>query len=227
MWPNAAGTSRRKQRLLDPPCPQKLRLFIFALYPQPFDPPVFAQCRTGKPKGQQEPSLKVVAKPGRPANSTAWNGGIMGSMKKWMLAAALAAGTLALAAAPAQAARIGVFVGARGLHSAFPWTGICLGGWLLRQRLLGAGLLELRPRRLWRPRDSRRRGHSAADRSFITATSIGESLSTGILAPNIFAGSSSFCCLHYAASPAWRGRFFLASFGPFARLIAGGEIPLA
>ncbi len=36
----------------------------------------------------------------------------MGSMKKWMLGAALAAGTLALTAAPAQAARIGVFVGA-------------------------------------------------------------------------------------------------------------------
>jgi len=38
----------------------------------------------------------------------------MGSMKKMMLAAALAVGTLGMAAAPAQAARIGVFVGVRG-----------------------------------------------------------------------------------------------------------------
>ncbi|MGO8932897.1 MAG: hypothetical protein ACLPLZ_13700 [Terracidiphilus sp.] len=38
----------------------------------------------------------------------------MGSMKKWMLGAALAAGALGLSAAPAQAARIGFYVGARG-----------------------------------------------------------------------------------------------------------------
>lgn len=36
----------------------------------------------------------------------------MGSMKKWLLGAALALGTFALTAAPAQAARIGVFIGA-------------------------------------------------------------------------------------------------------------------
>lgn len=35
----------------------------------------------------------------------------MGSMKKWMLATALATGALAITAAPAQAARIGVYVG--------------------------------------------------------------------------------------------------------------------
>jgi hypothetical protein len=35
----------------------------------------------------------------------------MGSMKKWMLGAALAVGTLAFSAAPAQAARIHVYVG--------------------------------------------------------------------------------------------------------------------
>ncbi len=47
----------------------------------------------------------------------------MGSMKKWMLAAALAAGTFALAAPPAQAARIGVFVGARAYIPPSPGPG--------------------------------------------------------------------------------------------------------
>jgi len=36
----------------------------------------------------------------------------MGSMKQWMLGAALAAGALGLGAAPAQAARFGVHIGA-------------------------------------------------------------------------------------------------------------------
>lgn len=36
----------------------------------------------------------------------------MGSMKKWMLGTALALGALAMTAAPAQAAHIGVFIGA-------------------------------------------------------------------------------------------------------------------
>jgi hypothetical protein len=36
----------------------------------------------------------------------------MGSIKKWMLGAALATGALAMTAAPAQAARIGIYVGA-------------------------------------------------------------------------------------------------------------------
>jgi hypothetical protein len=37
----------------------------------------------------------------------------MGSMKKWIFAAALAVGSLAMSAAPAQAARIDVYFGAR------------------------------------------------------------------------------------------------------------------
>ena len=37
----------------------------------------------------------------------------MGSMKRWMFGAALAVGALAMTAAPAQAARIGFYVGAR------------------------------------------------------------------------------------------------------------------
>ncbi len=36
----------------------------------------------------------------------------MGGIMKWMLGAAIVAGTLGMAAAPAQAARIGVYVGA-------------------------------------------------------------------------------------------------------------------
>jgi hypothetical protein len=40
--------------------------------------------------------------------------GSMKNMKKWMLAAALVAGTLGMAAAPAQAARVGIYVGAPG-----------------------------------------------------------------------------------------------------------------
>ncbi|MGO8756953.1 MAG: hypothetical protein ACLQG3_02400 [Terracidiphilus sp.] len=36
----------------------------------------------------------------------------MGSMKQWMLGAAVAVGALGLSAAPAQAARIGIYVGA-------------------------------------------------------------------------------------------------------------------
>ena len=47
----------------------------------------------------------------------------MGSMKKWMLAAALAAGIVGMGAAPAQAARIGVYIGARGYVPACPGPG--------------------------------------------------------------------------------------------------------
>jgi hypothetical protein len=47
----------------------------------------------------------------------------MGSMKKLMLGAALALGTLGLAAAPAQAARIGVFVGGPAYVPPCPGTG--------------------------------------------------------------------------------------------------------
>lgn len=36
----------------------------------------------------------------------------MGSMKQWMLGAALAAGAIGMTAAPAQAARVGIYIGA-------------------------------------------------------------------------------------------------------------------
>jgi hypothetical protein len=40
-----------------------------------------------------------------------WNGGFMSSMRNWMLGAALAVGALGMAAAPAQAAEFGVYIG--------------------------------------------------------------------------------------------------------------------
>ena len=57
------------------------------------------------------------------------------------------AGTLGMSAAPAQAARIGVYVGARnGVSSAVSRPGICLGLGLLEWRRLGSRLLEFRGR---------------------------------------------------------------------------------
>ncbi len=48
----------------------------------------------------------------------------MGSMKKWMLGAALAAGIVGMSAAPAQAARVlGVYVGAPGYVAPYPGPG--------------------------------------------------------------------------------------------------------
>jgi hypothetical protein len=77
---------------------------------------VFALDRTGKPKGHQEASPKAVASWGGQARRFAQNGGNMGSikkcLKKCLLGAALAAGVLGLSAAPAQAARIGFYIGA-------------------------------------------------------------------------------------------------------------------
>ena len=54
----------------------------------------------------------------------------MGSIKKWMLAAALAAGIVGMGAAPAQAARVGVYIGARGYVPACPGPGyVWVGGY--------------------------------------------------------------------------------------------------
>jgi len=47
----------------------------------------------------------------------------MGSLKKWMLAAALAAGIVGMGAAPAQAARVRVYVGAPGYVAPYPGPG--------------------------------------------------------------------------------------------------------
>jgi hypothetical protein len=74
--------------------------------------------QNGKLRRRQETSLKVMGKPESGlAKRSARNGGNMGSTKNWikkcLLGAALAVGALAMSAAPAQAARIGFYVGAR------------------------------------------------------------------------------------------------------------------
>jgi hypothetical protein len=79
---------------------------------QPSEQLVFEKSRTGNPREQQEPSSKVEEAGAGRAKRTAGNGGNMGSMKKWMLGAALAAGIVSMGAAPAQAARVGIFIGA-------------------------------------------------------------------------------------------------------------------
>ncbi len=56
----------------------------------------------------------------------------MGSLKKWMLGAALAAGIVGMGTAPAQAARIrlGVYVGGPGYVTPYPGPGyIWVGGY--------------------------------------------------------------------------------------------------
>ena len=60
----------------------------------------------------------------------------------------------------------------------------------------------------------------------ITATLTIATVTTGILtATTTFAGRSAFCCLHHAASPNWRGRFF-RSFGDFKHLRECGVTPV-
>jgi hypothetical protein len=60
----------------------------------------------------------------------------------------------------------------------------------------------------------------------MTAASTAATVTTGTLIGTItFAGSSAFCCLHHAASPIWRGRFF-RSFDDFKRLIRCGVTPV-
>ncbi len=56
----------------------------------------------------------------------------MGSMKKWMLGVALAAGIVGMSATPAQAARVhvGVYVGAPGYVAPYPGPGyVWVGGY--------------------------------------------------------------------------------------------------
>jgi hypothetical protein len=91
---------------------EKLRLFIFV----PFRNLPASRCLTCAERLARRSSKKQAPGWWRAgpdfADQSAQNGGIMGSMKKWMLGAALATGALAMTAAPAQAARIGVYVGA-------------------------------------------------------------------------------------------------------------------
>jgi hypothetical protein len=90
-----------------------LRPFIFA-DSRNLPLPQCLHVQNGKLKRQQETSLKVMGKPeSGQAKRSARNGGIMNSMKKFFLGAALAVGALTMSAVPAQAARIGFYVGAR------------------------------------------------------------------------------------------------------------------
>ena len=76
----------------------------------------------------------------------------MNSMKKFFLGAALAVGALAMSAAPAQAARVGVYFGARAVGiPACPGPGYAWVGGYWNNGFLGARLLELRRRPRRRP----------------------------------------------------------------------------
>ena len=91
---------------------EKLRTFIFVpLRNLPLR--WCLTCAERQANGAARNKLQGGGEPERTGKRSAQNGGIMGSMKKWMLGAALAVGALAMTAAPAQAARIGFYVGAR------------------------------------------------------------------------------------------------------------------
>jgi hypothetical protein len=86
-----------------------LRRFIFVFRTQPFEQTVFAQYIAGKPQRRQQPSLKRK-EPGRASDFQGrLDGGFMGSMRNWMLGAAVVAGTMGLGATTAQAAEIGIY----------------------------------------------------------------------------------------------------------------------
>jgi hypothetical protein len=71
-------------------------------------------CRVGELNGAARNKLQGDGEPkGGREKRPAQNGGIMSSIKKFFLGAALAVGALTMSAAPAQAARIGFYVGAR------------------------------------------------------------------------------------------------------------------
>jgi hypothetical protein len=88
---------------------RKLRRFIFDLKPQPFDRKVFAQDITGTPLRQQEGNLKRREAGLAYQRNGQLDGGVMGSMRNWVLGAAVLAGTLGLGAAKAQAAEFRVY----------------------------------------------------------------------------------------------------------------------
>ena len=90
---------------------EKLRLFIFVLARNIFLQPMLNQYITGAPKGQQETSSKrKEAGPDSRFSQPGRRRGVMGSMRKWMLGAAMVAGVAAVGATTAQAAEFGVYV---------------------------------------------------------------------------------------------------------------------
>jgi hypothetical protein len=111
--PATKSVRQRKVAPHKPGCNGKLRFFIFAWEPQPSELPVFIQLRTGEPGSRKEARFREAASWSGLQERTDRTGGIMTNLKKLALGAAMVAGTLGMSAAPAQAARVGVFVGGR------------------------------------------------------------------------------------------------------------------
>jgi hypothetical protein len=65
---------------------------------------------TGALEGGTKQAFRKRSRSGPISASAGWNGGVMKNTMNWMLAAAMVAGGLGLAATPAQAARIGIYV---------------------------------------------------------------------------------------------------------------------
>lgn len=93
-----------------------MRSFIFAGGAQPFKQVVFAQDMNDSTGEAERDKPQTEKEPGR--QKSFWflkrwaggNGGVMGSMKNWMLAAAVLTGAAGLGSMKAQAAEIGVYV---------------------------------------------------------------------------------------------------------------------
>jgi hypothetical protein len=97
-----------------------------SLLPQPLAQAVFQITKTGKPRSSGKSQASRKGRAGAvEQEQAAGNGGTMGSIKKWMLGAALAAGIVGMNATPAQAARVhvGVYVGAPGYVAPYPGPG--------------------------------------------------------------------------------------------------------
>ena len=176
--------------------------------------------RTGTAGGAESKSSKVVTNRWRSENWLGGNGGIMGSIKKWMLGAALAIATLGLelergAGSAHRSLRRRSRAGS--LCSALPWSWIFMGRGILGQRLLDAGLLELRRRGRWPA--VYRRPDCGQSRPGLLPPRFRSPLCPRTLSQ--VAPPSASCTR--TASPNWRGRFFVAPLSRAA--VAGASRP--
>jgi hypothetical protein len=89
---------------------EKSREIILSASPQPFESDVFTQNMNGAPGGSKSQASREAKPKAAYQNRARWNGGVMVSLKNLMLGAAIVVGGMGLGAAPAQAARIGVYV---------------------------------------------------------------------------------------------------------------------
>ena len=103
---------RFKASALDTGIPEELLNFIFFGSPQPFDPSVFAQDVTGVLREAERAKPQAESSRTGRTRSAGWDGGLMGSIRKLMLGAAVLAGAAAVSAVPAKATVVGVYVGA-------------------------------------------------------------------------------------------------------------------